>query len=160
MRKDDKKRYLLLLTLLVSLVAFSACGAARKTGSTVKDASVATGREVADKSEDVADKTVDVAKKVGDKTEDAAEKTVDTTKDVSKKVANKADDATTTSAIKMKFAKDKMVDAFDINIDTKDGHVTLTGTVNSKAEADKAVAIAKGVEGVKTVTPRLSIKSQ
>jgi hyperosmotically inducible protein len=160
MRKDDMTRYLVLACLLVSLVAFSACGAMRKSGSTVKDASVATGKEVADKSEDVADKSVDVAKKVADKTEDAAEKTVDVTKDVSRKVANKTDDATTTSAIKMKFASDKMVDAFDINVDTKQGHVTLTGTVNSKAEADKAVAIARGIEGVKTVTPRLTIKNK
>lgn len=160
MRKDDMTRYLLLTSLLVSLVTFSACGAVRKSGSTVKDASVATGKEVADKSEDAAEKTVDVAKKVADKTEDAAEKTVDVTKDVSKKVANKTGDATTTSTIKMKFAKDKMVDAHDINVDTEQGHVTLTGTVNSRTEANKAVAIAKGVEGVKSVTPRLTIKSK
>jgi hypothetical protein len=160
MRKDDMKRYLLLASLLVFVVMSTACGAMRKSGSTVKDASVATGKEVADKSEDVGEKTVEVAKKVGDKTEDAAEKTVDTTKDIGRKVANKADDATTTSTIKMKFASDKVVDAFDINVDTKQGHVTLTGTVNSKAEADKAVAIAKGVEGVKSVTPRLTIKSK
>ena len=156
----DTKRYLLLIGLVVSLMAFSGCASMRKSGSTVKNAGAATGKEVADKSEDVAEKTVDVAKKVGDKTEDAAEKTVDKTKEVSRKVASKTDDATTTSAIKMKFASDKQVDAFDINVDTKQGHVTLTGTVNSKAEADKAVAIARGVEGVKSVNPRLTIKSK
>ena len=128
------KSYLALLSLL--LVLSASCATARKTGSTTKDATVAAGREVGDKSEDVAQKTAEVAKDVG----------------------GKVDDASTTSAIKMKFAADKTVDALDINVDTNNGNVTLTGTVNSKAEADKAVALAKSVEGVKRVTPQLTIK--
>lgn len=60
----------------------------------------------------------------------------------------------------MKFANDKTVDAWDINVDTKDGHVTLTGTVNSRAEYDKAISIARSVDGVKSVTPRLTIKQK
>ena len=130
------KNYLTLLSLSLVLVLSAACASARKTGSTAKDATVAAGKEVGDKSEDAAQKTAEAAKTVGKKT----------------------DDATTTSAIKMKFAADKTVDALDINVDTKDGNVTLTGTVNSKAEADKAVALARTVEGVKRVTPRLTVK--
>jgi hyperosmotically inducible periplasmic protein len=132
------KNYLALLSLSLVVALSVACASARKTGSTAKDATVAAGKEV------------------GDKTEDAAQKTAE----AGKKVADKTDDATTTSAIKMKFAADKTVDAFDINVDTKDGNVTLTGTVNTKAEADKAVALAKSVEGVKSVTPKLTIKKQ
>jgi osmotically-inducible protein OsmY len=134
------KNYLTFLSLSFVLALSAACASARKTGSTAKDATVAAGKEV------------------GDKTEDAAQKTAEVAKDTGKKVAGKTDDATTTSAIKMKFAADKTVDAFDINVDTKDGNVTLTGTVNTKAEADKAVALAKTVEGVKSVTPKLTIK--
>ena len=130
------KNYLALLSLSLVLVLSAACATARKTGSTAKDATVAAGKEVGDKTEDAAQKTTEAAKTVGAKT----------------------DDATTTSAIKMKFAADKTVDALDINVDTTDGNVTLTGTVNSKAEADKAVALAKSVEGVKRVTPRLTVK--
>jgi osmotically-inducible protein OsmY len=132
------KSYLALLTLSFVVALSFGCATARKTGSTTKDATVAAGKEV------------------GDKTEDAAQATAE----AGKKVAGKADDATTTSAIKMKFAADKTVDAFDINVDTKNGNVTLTGTVNTKAEADKAIALAKSVEGVKSVTPRLTIKKQ
>ena len=107
------------------------CASARRTGSATKDATVATGREV------------------GDKTEDVAEKVADTTTD-----------ATITAAVKMKFAADKTVDASKIDVDTKHNLVTLTGTVKSKVAADKAVALAKSVEGVKGVTPQLTIKSQ
>ena len=124
-------RHHALAILLFALTFSVACSSARRTGSTVKDATVATGQEV------------------GDKTEDVAEA-----------VADKTADATITSAVKMKFAADKTVDALDINVDTKDGNVTLTGNVRSKAEADQAVLLAKRVEGVKNVTPRLTITNQ
>ena len=118
---------IVLLTIWISV----GCSSARRTGAAAKDASVATGREVGDKTEDV-------AQKVGEKTTDA----------------------TITAAVKMKFAADKTVDASKIDVDTKDNLVTLTGTVHSKAAADKAVTLAKSVEGVKGVTPQLTIKSQ
>jgi hyperosmotically inducible protein len=118
------------LTLLLAVSICGGCASARRTGAATKDATVAAGQEV------------------GDKTEDVAEKVGETTSD-----------ATITAAVKMKFASDKAVDALNINVDTKDGHVTLTGTVNTKAEADRAVALARTVEGVKGVTPRLTIRS-
>lgn len=135
-------RHHALAILLFALTFSVACSSARRTGSTVKDATVATGREV------------------GDKTEDVAGAVADTTTDVASAVADKTADATITSAIKMKFAADKTVDALDINVDTKDGNVTLTGNVRTKAEEDQAVLLAKSVEGVKNVTPRLTITNQ
>jgi hypothetical protein len=74
------------------------------------------------------------------------------------KVSDKTSDATITAALKMKFASDKAVDALKIDVDTKDGRVTLTGTVNTKAEADRAVALARTVEGAKSVMPRLTVR--
>jgi hyperosmotically inducible protein len=113
-----KVHVLAILTLALT-VSFG-CASARRTGSTIKDATVATGQGVADKTAD----------------------------------------ATVTSAVKMKFAADKTVDALDINVDTKDGDVTLTGKVRSKTEADQAVLLAKSVEGVKSVTPHLTVTSE
>lgn len=127
---------------LTAVIFSSACSSARRTGSTVKDATVATGREV------------------GDKTEDAAEVVADKTEDAAEGLAEKTADATITSAVKMKFAADKTVEAFAIDVDTRNGIVTLTGTVKSKSEADRAVLLAKGVEGVKSVTPKLTISTQ
>jgi osmotically-inducible protein OsmY len=124
--------------LSLALLFLAGCASARRTGSTVGDATVAAGKEV------------------GDKTEDAAQATAE----AGKELAKATDDPTTTSAIKMKFARDKMVDAFDINVDTNDGNVTLTGTVNSKAEADRAIELARSVEGVKSVKSNLTIKNR
>ena len=117
--------------LILALGLSAGCASARRTGSATKDATVAAGREV------------------GDKTEDVAEKVGDTTAD-----------ATITAAVKMKLAKDRTVDASRIDVDTKNHEVTLNGTVKSKAEADQAVSLARTVEGVKAVTPRLTIRTQ
>jgi osmotically-inducible protein OsmY len=81
-------------------------------------------------------------KEVGDKAED---------------VGGTVQDASITSAIKMKFANDEMVSASAINVDTKDGHVTLTGTVDSQAALDHAVELAREVNAVKSVHPNLTI---
>ena len=124
-------RFLAFPVVLLAMWLSVGCASARRSGSAAKDATVATGREVGDKTEDV-------AQKVGETTTDA----------------------TITAAVKMKFAADKTVDASKIDVDTKDNLVTLTGTVTSKAAADKAVVLAKSVEGVKGVTPHLTITSQ
>ena len=46
-----------------------------------------------------------------------------------------------------------------IDVDTKNGVVTLTGTVKSKAEADKAVSVAKDIKGVIDVKSKLEVGS-
>jgi hyperosmotically inducible protein len=53
--------------------------------------------------------------------------------------------------VKSKFATAKGVQAKDISVSTTDGKVTLTGTATSKAEKTRAIHIAKGVKGVKSV---------
>ena len=47
-----------------------------------------------------------------------------------------------------------------ISVDTKDGRVTLNGTVKSQAEADAAIARAKAIEGVKEVTSNLKVEPE
>ena len=46
----------------------------------------------------------------------------------------------------------------DINVDVKDGVVTLKGTVKSEAGRAKAIALAKDTDGVKRVVDQLTIK--
>jgi len=68
------------------------------------------------------------------------------------------DDSTITTAINMKIMGDSELQYLKINVDTFQGHVTLTGTVPSKEAADRLVKIARGVDGVKTVKTNLIIK--
>jgi hyperosmotically inducible periplasmic protein len=109
--------------------------------------------------EDAVDKTKDAAEKTAEETKELADKTGDKTKDLAQKTGLKINDATITSEIKLKLAGDDLTDALDIDVDTKNGVVTLTGKVSSQAEADRAVQLARSVEDVKDVNSNLKIQA-
>jgi hyperosmotically inducible periplasmic protein len=69
------------------------------------------------------------------------------------------DDATVTATVKTKLAADDRTPATTINVDTKDGVVTLKGTVESQEAKSRAETIAKGVEGVKSVRNELAVET-
>jgi len=89
----------------------------------------------------------------------AAGHAADTSKPtVTDKAKENVGDAMITAKIKTEYAKDKQVSALAINIDTDNkGVVTLRGNVKSQAEADKAVSIAKGIQGVTEVRSELKV---
>jgi osmotically-inducible protein OsmY len=67
------------------------------------------------------------------------------------------EDAAITSAVKSKFLADTAVSGLKIDVDTKDGIVTLSGMVATRAEADRAAAIARDTNGVTRVVNNLRI---
>lgn len=69
------------------------------------------------------------------------------------------DDATITTKVKADFARDKLVSAMHINVDTDHGVVKLTGKVKSHAEMAQAETLAKGVKGVVSVKNDLVMDS-
>jgi osmotically-inducible protein OsmY len=60
-------------------------------------------------------------------------------------------DAALTAEVKMALAVKRGVAATEINVDTDQGVVTLRGQVDSQAERQLAVMVAKDVHGVKDV---------
>jgi osmotically-inducible protein OsmY len=64
------------------------------------------------------------------------------------------DDAIITTKVKSSFVADATVSALDINVDTSQGVVRLTGIVNSEQERQRAIQIAHDTEGVKQVDSR------
>ena len=67
-------------------------------------------------------------------------------------------DSVITTKIKAKLAGEKLASAAHTKVDTnKNGIVTLSGTAKTQEEADKAVSIARGVEGVVTVENNIKI---
>lgn len=56
-----------------------------------------------------------------------------------------------TTKVKSELAATKGVSSMDIKVDTANGIVTLIGTQDTKLAIDKAVAVARGVKGVKDV---------
>jgi hyperosmotically inducible periplasmic protein len=67
-------------------------------------------------------------------------------------------DSYITTKVKAELAKDSATKARDIKVTTKDGVVALSGTVNSKAEKEKAETDARGVKGVVDVNNGLEVK--
>jgi hyperosmotically inducible protein len=62
-----------------------------------------------------------------------------------------------TSAVKAKLLADSTVSGLRIDVDTENGVVTLTGDVKSKAEADRAVMLARNTDGVTRVVNHLKV---
>ena len=63
-----------------------------------------------------------------------------------------------TAKIKAKMALDDTVKALNVDVDTQGGVVTLSGSVNSQAEREKALQLARETEGVTSVVDRLVVR--
>ena len=71
----------------------------------------------------------------------------------------KATDATITGMIKTKLAADGRVRASEINVDTANGVVTLTGNVDGQEARDAAISLARDTSGVSDVKDMISVRS-
>ena len=81
--------------------------------------------------------------------------------DTAKQAAHQLDEALSdgalTAKIKSKMTLDDTLDAIKINVDTADGVVTLTGTVNTEAQHQRAIQLAKETDGVRQVVDRITV---
>jgi osmotically-inducible protein OsmY len=68
------------------------------------------------------------------------------------------DDSVITTKVKSQLAADDFLKSFQISVETYKGSVQLSGFVNSQEAVDKAVKIARGVQGVKSVKNDLIVK--
>jgi len=95
-----------------------------------------------------ADKMANSANKAGDKMATSTEKAGD-----------KIDDAALTTKVKTALMAEPGLRSLEINVDTRDNIVTLNGTVDSQEKKQRAMQIAQKVEGVKSVSDNLVVKS-
>jgi hypothetical protein len=72
-------------------------------------------------------------------------------------IACSSTDAGVTTKVKSQFAADDTVKAYEINVTTREGVVTLEGDVDSAAAKMRAVEIARTTEGVRDVVDQLVI---
>lgn len=109
------------------------------------------GRNVADKTREVTGRTERAAENAGDKTENAAER-------AGSRTASNMSDAAITAKVKAGLAAEKDTSALAVKVETEKGVVMLSGFVDSKAEAERAEKVAKGVDGVTRVKSTLKVK--
>ncbi len=106
----------------------------------------------------VADKTERAVDRMADKTDRATDRAADKTGNVAARTGANVSDAVITTKIKADLFKEPELSAMAIHVETEKGVVMLSGFVDKKADADKAVRLAKSVEGVSQVKSAIKVK--
>lgn len=70
------------------------------------------------------------------------------------------DDAAITAKVKSKLAADPEINPFNIDVDTRDGVVTLSGTVEKAEARSEAEDLARGTDGVRRVVNNIQVGGQ
>jgi hyperosmotically inducible periplasmic protein len=79
-------------------------------------------------------------------------------KSASKPAAAPVDDAAITTSVKDKLSKTPSLKDANINVDTKAGKVTLTGSLKTAGLKGVATNVAKSVKGVKSVDNQITVE--
>jgi len=69
------------------------------------------------------------------------------------------DDSVITAVVKSKLAVDNETSSANINVDTRNGVVTLTGVVTTQANKEQAERIARNTEGVTRVINNITVET-
>jgi hyperosmotically inducible protein len=75
------------------------------------------------------------------------------------KAAEKLDNGALSAKVKTALLAAADVKALQIDVDSKDGVVTLNGTQETAVSADRAAAVARGTDGVTSVENKLTVKA-
>lgn len=73
-------------------------------------------------------------------------------------IGTEIDDTVLTTKVKSALLADPEIKSFDLKVETRKGEVQLSGFVNTQAQIDMAIGVARGIEGVKGVENGISIK--
>ncbi len=160
---------LVLVTTLVLALALGACSKQddNKTAGQQLDTAIAKTEQAAEQAKVQAEQSAAQAKaktesamtSAGTAIKDAAQTAESSVKDVAGKMAEKLDDVSITTSVSAEIAKDNDLSVLKINVDTKDGAVTLNGSAPTGAAREKAGVIAKTVKGVQSVDNKLIVKA-
>jgi osmotically-inducible protein OsmY len=93
----------------------------------------------------------DAGKKIGE----ATDKVVDKMEEQGAKTGAAMDDTEITARVKAAIFAEPGLETLQISVDTVGGVVSLSGSVDSPANSDRAAALAKAVDGVQSVDNRL-----
>ena len=136
------------IALAAAACALGACDS-RHDGTTVGqkvDQAVASARDAAKDVKQDAGKGLDEAAQAG--------------KEKTQELAHKLNDGAISAAINAGIAKDPELSALRINVDTKDGHVTLYGSAPTEAAKQRAQTIAMNEKGVNGVDNKLAVETK
>jgi hyperosmotically inducible periplasmic protein len=161
---------LLVLTSLALALVLSACSNKTdesKTAGQKLDSAIAKTEQAAAEARVKAEQSAAQAKEKTEKTfanagvalKNATQNAESSAREVAKKAGEKIDDMAITVAVSSGLARDPELSALKIEINTKDGVVTLVGSAPNVAARERAGTIAKAVDGVQSVENKLIVKA-
>ncbi|MDO6460474.1 BON domain-containing protein [Granulosicoccaceae sp. 1_MG-2023] len=133
-----------------ALLLISACGG--NDEETLSESAADTMQDAGDSMSSAADDAMD---KAGQATDNMAE----AGQDMMEKAQDMTADTAISSEIKAKYIAETDLAAFEIEVGTQDGTVTLDGTVTSEPAKTRAEEIAAEVEGVMSVENNLNVEA-
>jgi osmotically-inducible protein OsmY len=142
---------------IVALAALSACGK-KDEGQTAGEKLDAAVSSTSQAAAEAKAKTEAAMARAGDALKDATQNAEASGVKTAESMAGKADDVAITASISAEFAKDADLSSFKIDVDTKDGNVTLYGPAPTAAARDKATTLAKSIKGVTSVSNKLALR--
>ena len=74
-------------------------------------------------------------------------------------VGTVVDDSVLTAKLKSALLVDPTVKGIDVKVETRKGEVQLSGFVDDQSQIDRAVTIARNMEGVRSVDNKMSLKT-
>lgn len=132
--------------------------ATERAADNTKAAASTVAQKTENAAENVGDKTRQTASSAAAKTDAALDRAADKTRDAGRTTAVAASDTAITTKVKANIFKEPDLKSMAIHVETEKGVVMLSGFVESKAEAEKAVKVAKEVEGVTSVKSAIKVK--
>ena len=99
------------------------------------------------------------AKSAGEKMDRSADQIAAEAKDAAAKTVAVLDDASVTAKVKAALVAEPGLKMLQIEVSTKDGVVTLNGSVDTPVLKKRAAEIAGSLSGVREVVDRLVVKS-
>ena len=95
----------------------------------------------------------------GQKLDRATQEVAASTKEAASKTAVALDDGAITAKVKGAIFAEPGLKSLQIEVETKDGVVTLSGSVETSELRDRAVKIAGSLNGVRQVVDKLVVKA-
>lgn len=73
-------------------------------------------------------------------------------------IGTEIDDSVVTANVMSAFVSESDIKSLDLKVETRKGEVQLSGFVDGQSQMDRAVMVARAVEGVSGVSNEMSIK--
>lgn len=131
----------------VNATATPPASTTESSGTTASSSAAAAGSNMENSAERAGDKVGAAADNAGDKAESATAS-----------AGNAIDETVITGKVKAALLADERVKGLDIDVETRQNEVMLSGVVENKSQIENAEKIAKNIDGVNKVTNKLTVK--